>query len=262
MEKKMREFNYLKNKKNDNNYDQSNIDSQITDIEDSLFGLFFISDEEEDEDNCNCGCDGLDEACKNKTEDIEEATKEIEVNKKVYDKIAKKTGTNAPEKYFKTASKQKRDPLTWKKLKPVVKSKTKELEVEENTSSTGTPGYNSPNAFILNKTNNPNAENNNPENFKYGNKAKKTNIHFRSLGYKKLNTESKTHPSPKELINMNIREINRLVKETERKIKYNVYLKQESGISSSEYWKPTRQKLINMSESLLNIAKMIKELNL
>jgi hypothetical protein len=226
-------LNYLdQNKENSIDYDIKNLENSVYDITDfnvvdfdiednfdSIYDIEFIDNE--------CGCNESSCASKKNMKEcnfnnLAEANAEIEVNKKAFKKIEKKVGPDKTAQHlFKVADKQKRDPLSWKKIKPIKK------EVEEENTTSAVAGYNTPYAFKKNKED---------------------------------LSEGKSNLTTKDVININIKEINRMIKETEKKIRYSLYLKQESGFTTEQYWKPTREKLITMSESLLNIAKMIREL--
>jgi len=113
-------------------------------------------------------------------------------------------------------------------------------ELEENTTAS-TPGYLTPNAFST-------EDDFEDDDFEDGS------------GYDKVN-ESRDSPTPKETVNGNIREINVMLQEIEKKVKRNLKLKNESGLSQSDYWKPTITKFKRINESILRIARMINDLS-
>ena len=100
-------------------------------------------------------------------------------------------------------------------------------------------------------------------------KAKKLN--FKESTYKKIMgelheisyPEYKNDDSMKahEKVNNSIKEINRRLFEIERIAKQNVRLKIEVGVTPADFWKPTKAKLHKISERMLRVAKMLRELN-
>lgn len=64
-----------------------------------------------------------------------------------------------------------------------------------------------------------------------------------------------------EKVNNSIKEINRRLFEIERIAKQNVRLKTEVGVTPADFWKPTKAKLHKISERMLRVAKMLRELN-
>lgn len=195
-------------------------------------------------------------------------------------------------------------------------------EFLENTTAS-MAGYNSPNAFVPNPTDDKDAEYIDPNNFKYGTPVKKTNNYFVKQNYKPVNesvynldsiskfdierivdllenfdieytidpakqvislnenklpseivnilelsglnnnnrlNESKDKPSMKEIVNINIREINTMLSEIEKKIKNNLKLRKENNITNKDLWKPTIGKFRQMNEKAIKIANMLKEM--
>jgi hypothetical protein len=197
-----------------------------------------------------------------------------------------------------------------------------EDEFVENTTAS-MAGYNTPNAFIPNPTDDKDAEYIDPDNFKYGTPVKKTNINFIKQNYRPVNessyklnniskfeierivdllenfdieytidpakqiislsentipseviniletsglnsdnkiNESRSEPSMKEIVNINIREINSMLSEIEKKIKNNLKLRKENNITNKDLWKPTLGKFRQMNEKAVKIANMLKEM--
>lgn len=159
-----------------------------------------------------------------------------------------------------------------------------EYEIDENTTA-AIGGYNTPNAFVGNPDDDPDAEHYDPADFKYGTRVKKTNINFKKTGNTPVNelrnnrgifnfnydlsnlsnnhvlNEGKSDDSsPKDVVNNNIKEINEMLRVVERKIKNNLKLKVENELSQRDYWKPTMSKIKKMNESLMRISRMLNEL--
>ena len=64
-----------------------------------------------------------------------------------------------------------------------------------------------------------------------------------------------------EKVNNSIKEINRRLFEIEKIARQNVRLKTEVGVTPADFWKPTKAKLHKISERMLRVAKMLRELN-
>ena len=153
---------------------------------------------------------------------------------------------------------------------------------EGNTSASAGGEYNTPNAFTGNPDDDKDAEHYNPDDFKYGIKVKKSNVHFKKTGNTPVNelytgarmfnfnydlnrlTEARNSNtddlSPKEAVNNNIKEINEMLRLVERKIKNNLKLRVENELSQRDYWKPTMVKIKKMNESLMRISRMLNDL--
>lgn len=67
--------------------------------------------------------------------------------------------------------------------------------------------------------------------------------------------------TPHKKINQSIKFINRGLSEIEKVVNQNVKLKQESGVSNSQYWKSSRQNLVKISERLIRISNRLKDLS-
>ena len=74
--------------------------------------------------------------------------------------------------------------------------------------------------------------------------------------YKNDDTMSNQHK-----VNHAIREINKKLFEIEKIARQNVKLKTEVGVTPVDFWKPTKAKLYKISERMLKISKMLRELN-
>ena len=136
------------------------------------------------------------------------------------------------------------------KLKEIVRKIIKK-EVEEASTSSATPGYQTPMAFSGGRKKD---------------KKKKKKIATNSTGYSKVN-EGRYHNyrndesmTPKQKIGRSMREIRDSLNELDRLVKMNVRLKNELNVDSRSYWKNTHKALNKISERLVKLANKVGQL--
>lgn len=144
----------------------------------------------------------------------------------------------------------------------------KEDDIEEASTTAGTPGYSTPHAFSDGK--------------KKSKKKRKTYA-TSSTGYKIVGETKMKHSdimkqvmglsevsyreyknddsaTSKQKVNFAIKEINRKLYEIERSVSQNIKLKGESGMEGRGYWKSTKKKMTKIAERLVRIAGNMREL--
>ena len=136
------------------------------------------------------------------------------------------------------------------KLKQIVRELIKK-EMEEASTSSATPGYQTPYAFSGGRKKD---------------KKKKKKIATNSTGYSKVN-EGRYHNyrndesmTPKQKIGRSMREIRDSLNELDRLVKMNVRLKNELNVDSRSYWKNTHKALNKISERLVKLANKVGQL--
>lgn len=159
--------------------------------------------------------------------------------------------------------------MTLKELKNMIREILKELD-EESTSA-GVAGYNTPKAFSKDPNSKSNGGTEEAERLGFT-KAKETHINFKEVWETKIlnainevsYNEYKKYPgmTSKQKLNMAIKECNRALWEVERYLKQNKKLKEEEQIGLEEYWKSTSQTLLKMNERVRRIQKEIKKFGL
>lgn len=134
--------------------------------------------------------------------------------------------------------------------------------LDEMSTTASVSGYQTPNAFGK-------ASDDTIEQFGFK-KVKKTSANesvFMSLSKEmylneiSYNTYKKDPiASPKQKINQSINFIHKGLREIEKVVKHNVRLKQESNITTENYWKSSRENLIKISERLTRVSQQLKDL--
>ena len=136
------------------------------------------------------------------------------------------------------------------KLKEIIRELIRN-ELEEASTSSATPGYQTPMAFSGGRKKD---------------KKKKKDISTNSTGYDVVR-EGKYHDyrndeslSPKQKIGRSMREIRDSLNELNRLVKMNVRLKNELNVDSRSYWKNTHKALNKISERLVKLANKVGQL--
>ena len=136
------------------------------------------------------------------------------------------------------------------KLKEIIRELIRN-ELEEASTSSATPGYQTPMAFSGGRKKD---------------KKKKKDISTNSTGYDVVR-EGKYHDyrndeslSPKQKIGRSMREIRDSLNELNKLVKMNVRLKNELKVDSRSYWKNTHKALNKISERLVNLANKVGQL--
>ena len=136
------------------------------------------------------------------------------------------------------------------KLKEIIRELIRS-ELEEASTSSATPGYQTPMAFSGGRKKD---------------KKKKKDISTNSTGYDVVR-EGKYHDyrndeslSPKQKIGRSMREIRDSLNELNRLVKMNVRLKNELKVDSRSYWKNTHKALNKISERLVKLANKVGQL--
>jgi len=136
------------------------------------------------------------------------------------------------------------------KLKEIIRELIKK-ELDEASTSSATPGYQTPFAFTGKSAKG---------------KKKKKKISTNSTGYDVVkegkyhnyrNDESKT---PKQKIGYSMREVRDSLQHLEGLVKMNVKLKNELNVNSQSYWKNTHKALNKISERLVKLANKVGQL--
>ena len=135
------------------------------------------------------------------------------------------------------------------KLKEFIREIIKD-ELEEASTSSATPGYQTPMAFSGGRKKD---------------KKKKKDI-ANAAGYD-IVKEGRYHDyrnddtlSPKQKIGRSMREIRDSLNELNRLVKMNVRLKNELNVDSRSYWKNTHKALNKISERLVKLANKVGQL--
>ena len=136
------------------------------------------------------------------------------------------------------------------KLKEIIRELIRN-ELEEASTSSATPGYQTPMAFSGGRSKD---------------KKKKKKISTNSTGYDVVR-EGKYHDyrndeslSPKQKIGRSMREIRDSLNELNKLVKMNVRLKNELKVDSRSYWKNTHKALNKISERLVKLANKVGQL--
>ena len=136
------------------------------------------------------------------------------------------------------------------KLKEIIRELIRN-ELEEASTSSATPGYQTPMAFSGGRKKD---------------KKKKKKISTNSTGYDVVR-EGKYHDyrndeslSPKQKIGRSMREIRDSLNELNKLVKMNVRLKNELKVDSRSYWKNTHKALNKISERLVKLANKVGQL--
>ena len=136
------------------------------------------------------------------------------------------------------------------KLKEIIRELIRN-ELEEASTSSATPGYQTPMAFSGGRKKD---------------KKKKKDISTNSTGYDVVR-EGKYHDyrndeslSPKQKIGRSMREIRDSLNELNKLVKMNVRLKNELKVDSRSYWKNTHKALNKISERLVKLANKVGQL--
>jgi hypothetical protein len=136
------------------------------------------------------------------------------------------------------------------KLKEIIRELIKK-ELDEASTSSATPGYQTPYAFSGGRKKD---------------KKKKKKIATNSTGYSKVN-EGRYHQyrnddtmTPKQKIGRSMREIRDSLNNLDKLVKMNVRLKNELNVDSRSYWKNTHKALNKISERLVKLANKVGQL--
>ena len=135
------------------------------------------------------------------------------------------------------------------KLKEIIRELIKK-ELDEASTSSATPGYQTPMAFSGGRKKD---------------KKKKKNISTNSTGYNVVK-EGKYHyrndesMTPKQKIGYSMREVRDSLQQLEGLVKMNVKLKNELKVNSQSYWKNTHKALNKISERLVKLANKVGQL--
>ena len=135
------------------------------------------------------------------------------------------------------------------KLKQIVRELIKK-EMEEASTSSATPGYQTPMAFSGGRK-----------------KDKKKKRDIAKAVYNESINEGRYHDyrndesmTPKQKIGRSMREIRDSLNELNRLVKMNVRLKNELKVDSRSYWKNTHKALNKISERLVKLANKVGQL--
>ena len=135
------------------------------------------------------------------------------------------------------------------KLKEIVRELIKK-EMEEASTSSATPGYQTPYAFSGGRK-----------------KDKKKKRDIAKAVYNESINEGRYHDyrndesmTPKQKIGRSMREIRDSLNELNRLVKKNVRLKNELKVDSRSYWKNTHKALGKISERLVKLANKVGQL--
>ncbi len=146
------------------------------------------------------------------------------------------------------------------------KDKKKDEDLDEQSTTGGVEGYETPAAFTGGKSANEK-------------RRKKTAVD--STGYELVETTYKSmmrqmyninevsyreykkdpNSTPSQKVNRGIAEVNKMLAEIEKIVHNNLRLKTETGVSSSNFWKPTGRRFGKIGERLVRIANKLKELS-
>ena len=136
------------------------------------------------------------------------------------------------------------------KLKEIIRELIKK-ELDEASTSSATPGYQTPFAFTGKSAKG---------------KKKKKKISTNSTGYDVVK-EGKYHDyrndeslNPKQKIGRSMREVRDGLNGLEKLVKMNVKLKNELKVNSESYWKNTHKALHKISERLVKLANKVGQL--
>jgi len=136
------------------------------------------------------------------------------------------------------------------KLKEIIRELIKR-ELDEASTSSATPGYQTPFAFTGTSAKG---------------KKKKKKISTNSTGYDVVK-EGKYHDyrndeslNPKQKIGRSMREVRDSLQHLEGLVKMNVKLKNELKVNSESYWKNTHKALHKISERLVKLANKVGQL--
>ena len=136
------------------------------------------------------------------------------------------------------------------KLKEIIRELIRS-ELEEASTSSATPGYQTPMAFSGGRKKD---------------KKKKKDISTNSTGYDVVR-EGKYHDyrndesmTPKQKIGKSMREVRDSLSQLEGLVKMNVKLKNELNVDSRSYWKNTHKALHKISERLVKLANKVGQL--
>ena len=198
--------------------------------------------------------------------DINAAIKRLEEAKN--DKASK---TTKPKPASKTAEEDPKidkdvEDLYYAGLGDKEEDAKKDEDLDEQSTTGGVAGYQTPAAFTGGKSANEK-------------RRKKTAVD--STGYDLVETtyrkmmkemygtidesyrEFKKDPTstPSQKVNRGIAEVNKMLAEIEKVVHNNLRLKTETGVSSSNFWKGTGRRFGKISERLVRIANKLKELS-
>jgi hypothetical protein len=212
---------------------------------------------------------GLFKDVNNALKKLEEAKKD-KASKTTKPKVASKTAEEDPkiekdveDLYAAGLGPEDEEP---KKDDDKKKKKDKDEDLDEQSATGGVTGYQTPGAFTGGKSANEK-------------KRKKTAVD--STGYELVETtykrmmremyninevsyrEYKKDPNstPSQKVNRGIAEVNKMLAEIEKIVHNNLRLKTETGVSSSNFWKPTGRRFGKIGERLVRIANKLKELS-
>lgn len=145
-----------------------------------------------------------------------------------------------------------------------------EEDLEETSTTSGDPGYQTPRAFTGGKEENEkrrkkSATNSTGYKLVGERKMKHSDIIKKVLGLTEISykeyKQDESMPDRKK-VNVAIQEIGRKLYEIERTVSQNIKLKTETGIEAKKYWKATKNRLSKITERLVRIAGNIRELGL
>ena len=140
------------------------------------------------------------------------------------------------------------------KLKEIIDEIINEEEIEEASTTANVPGYQTPYAFTGDDEES---------------KKKKEKNATASTGYKMVkeiyNQNYRTFKkdeskNSRQKVNGAIKEINKRLFEIERIIGRAAKLKREAGVSTDNYWKPTRPRLKKIPERLIKVSNKLTEI--
>tara|TARA_R100000773_G_C4208882_1_gene108976 strand:- start:114 stop:557 length:444 start_codon:yes stop_codon:yes gene_type:complete len=140
------------------------------------------------------------------------------------------------------------------KLKEIIDEIINEEEIEEASTTANVPGYQTPYAFTGDDEES---------------KKKKEKNATASTGYKMVkeiyNQNYRTFKkdeskNSRQKVNGAIKEINKRLFEIERIIGRAAKLKREAGVSTDNYWKPTRPRLKKIAERLIKVSNKLTEI--
>jgi hypothetical protein len=137
-------------------------------------------------------------------------------------------------------------------------------ELEEISTTAGTPGYQTPNAFRGNSDAGKAKMKKNATQAGYSlvsqddEKADKLRVDETKIRYHEYkNDETAT---PRQKIGRALSEVNKNLLEIDRQVRMNSRLKSEAGMESTQLWKRTNQALLKIDGTLQQIVRHIREL--
>lgn len=141
----------------------------------------------------------------------------------------------------------------------------KDEELDEVTSSSATPGYMIPGAFVGPKGKKPqkkgiDKKDHTPVKFGGNGGALKEDASNPLVSENRYVAYKMAEGTPRQKIGRAIREINAQLTELDRVVRMNARLKTETNLQSGEMWKSTAKGLAKLEGKLVSIANRLREL--